>query len=196
MDYKSSVGKPTGVQFGAHPLKYPAGSARPTGDQAQLDDIVRCQYDRWKAAYLKQDCGGYYVLTNGGAGANAETFITVSEGHGYGMIIAAMMAGTEPKAQENFWTTTGQPKLWTKDTVEIMVDPDGDGDNKDYYELQINPQNKQFHTNYDGYNTPKTEPNGPFGHEDWDPKMKTAVAVHGTIDKHEDKDDDKEDWDE
>ncbi len=92
------------------------------------------------------------------------------------------------KSQENFWTTTGQPKLWTKDTVEIMVDPDGDGDNKDYYELQINPQNKQFHTQYDGYNTPKTEPNGPFGHEDWDPKMKTAVVVKGTIDKPDDKD--------
>ena len=95
---------------------------------------------------------------------------------------------TEPKSQENLWTTTGQPKLWTKDTVEIMVDPDGDGDNKDYYELQINPQNKQFHTQYDGYNTPKTEPNGPFGHEDWDPKMKTAVVVKGTMDKADDKD--------
>ena len=92
------------------------------------------------------------------------------------------------KSQENFWTTTGQPKLWTKDTVEIMIDPDGDGDNKDYYELQINPQNKQFHTQYDGYNTPKTEPNGPFGHEDWDPKMKTAVVVKGTMDKAGDKD--------
>jgi endo-1,4-beta-D-glucanase Y len=102
MDFKSSVAKPTGLQFGAHPMKYPAGWGKPTGDQAQLDDIVRCQYDRWKAAYLKQDCGGYYVFTNGGAGANADTFITVSEGHGYGMIIAAMMAGTEPKAHEIF----------------------------------------------------------------------------------------------
>jgi endo-1,4-beta-D-glucanase Y len=102
MDFKSSVAKPTGFQFGAHPMKYPAGSIRPTGDQAALDDIVRCQYARWKAAYLKQDCGGYYVLTNGGAGANADTFLTVSEGHGYGMIIAAMMAGTEPQAQAIF----------------------------------------------------------------------------------------------
>ena len=90
--------------------------------------------------------------------------------------------------QKDDFTSTGQPKLWTKDTVEIMLDPDGDGDNKDYYELQINPQNKQFHTNYDTYNMPKTEPNGPFGHEDWDPKMKTAVVVTGTIDKTDDKD--------
>ena len=90
--------------------------------------------------------------------------------------------------QKDMWTTTGQPKLWMKDTVEIMVDPDGDGDNKDYYEIQINPQNKVFHTQYDGYNTPKTDPNGPFGHEDWDPKLKSAVVVQGTVDKKDDKD--------
>ena len=99
-----------------------------------------------------------------------------------------VIGGFFDKKVENEWTTTGQPKLWVKDTVEIMVDPDGDGDNKDYYELQINPQNKVFHTNYDGYNTPKTEPNGPFGHEDWDPKLKSAVVVKGTMDKPGDKD--------
>ena len=81
------------------------------------------------------------------------------------------------------WTTTGQPKLWMKDTVEMMTDPDPSGDNKDYYELQINPQNKVFHTQFDDYNSPKTEPNGPFGHEDWDPKLKSVVVVHGDLDK-------------
>jgi hypothetical protein len=88
---------------------------------------------------------------------------------------------TSADKQKDDWTVSGQPKLWTKDTVEIMVDPDGD--NKDYYELQINPQNKQFHSQYDSYNQPKTEPNGPFGHEDWNPKMQSAVVVHGTMDK-------------
>ena len=85
--------------------------------------------------------------------------------------------------QKDMWTTTGQPKLWMKDTVEMMTDPDPSGDNKDYYELQINPQNMVFHTQYDSYNQPKTDPNGPFGHEDWDPKLKSAVVVHGDIDK-------------
>ncbi|HXU82324.1 MAG TPA: glycosyl hydrolase family 8 [Polyangia bacterium] len=93
---------PTGHQFGAHPMKYPAGTIKPTGDQKDLDDAVRAQYYKWRDKYLKAECGGYYVLTNGGAGAGAETFVTVSEGHGYGMVIAAMMAGTEPKAQEIF----------------------------------------------------------------------------------------------
>lgn len=95
---------------------------------------------------------------------------------------------SDPSKQKEDFTSSGQPKLWTKDTVEIMVDPDGDGDNKDYYELQINPQNKVFHSNYDTYNAPKTEPNGPFGHEDWDPKLKSAVVIKGTLDKADDKD--------
>ena len=95
---------------------------------------------------------------------------------------------TDPKTNKDDFTVTGQPKDWTKETVEMMVDPDGDGDNKDYYELQINPQNKIFHSQFDAYNQPKTEPNGPFGHEDWDPKLKSAVTVQGTLDKSGDKD--------
>lgn len=86
------------------------------------------------------------------------------------------------------FTVTGQPMTWTKDTAEIMIDPDGDGDNRNYYEIQINPQNKVFKSQFDTYNGPKTEPQGPFGHEDWDPKMKTAVVVKGTVDKSDDKD--------
>ena len=80
------------------------------------------------------------------------------------------------------------PHLWTKDTVEVMVDPDGDGDNKDYYEIQINPQNLVFDSQFDAYNSPKKEPDGPFGHQEWSAKLKSAVTVDGTLDKPEDKD--------
>lgn len=95
---------------------------------------------------------------------------------------------TKKEEQPNDWTVTGQPMTWTRHTSEIMVDPDGDGDNVNYYELQINPQNKVFKSQFDQYNRPKVEPQGPFGHEDWDPKMKTAVAVKGTLDNSSDKD--------
>jgi len=91
------------------------------------------------------------------------------------------------KAPADF-TATGLPKLWTKHTVEIMTDPDGDGDNKDYYELQINPQNLVFHSQFDTKQQPAGGDNGPFGHEDWDPKLKSAVVVKGTLDKPDDKD--------
>lgn len=81
------------------------------------------------------------------------------------------------------------PHLWEKDTVEVMIDPDGDGDNKDYYEIQINPQNLVFDTQYDGYNSPNGGGKGPFGHEEWSAKLVSAVKIHGTLD--EDSDDDQ-----
>lgn len=95
---------------------------------------------------------------------------------------------TTKEAQPNDFTVTGQPMLWTRNTAEIMIDPDGDGDGVNYYEIQINPQNKVFSSQFDRYNHPKTEPRGPFGHEDWDPKLKSAVVVKGTVDDPSDKD--------
>ena len=38
------------------------------------------------------------------------------------------------------------------------------------------------------YNQPKTEPNGPFGHQDWSANLKSAVALDGTVDKSDDED--------
>jgi hypothetical protein len=84
---------------------------------------------------------------------------------------------TDAKSQPDAFTAAGQPKLWTKDTVEMMVDPDPSGDNRDYYELQINPQNKVFKSQFDTLQQPNGGPNGPFGHEDWDPKLKSAVQL-------------------
>jgi hypothetical protein len=84
---------------------------------------------------------------------------------------------TDAKSQPKAFTAAGQPKLWEQDTVEMMVDPDPRGDAKDYYELQINPQNKVFKSQFDTLQQPNGGPNGPFGHEDWDPKLKSAVQV-------------------
>jgi hypothetical protein len=84
---------------------------------------------------------------------------------------------TDAKSQPNDFTTAGQPKLWTKDTVEMMADPGPSGDNVNYFELQINPQNKVFKSHFDTLGQPSGGPNGPFGHEDWDPKVKSAVTI-------------------
>ncbi len=89
----------------------------------------------------------------------------------------AYVGFTDAKAQPGDFTAAGQPKLWTKDTVEMMVDPGPSGDNKDYYELQIGPQNKVFKSQFDTLGQPNGGPNGPCGHEDWDPKLKSAVTL-------------------
>lgn len=91
---------------------------------------------------------------------------------------------TDAKAQPKDFTKAGQPKMWTKDTIELMIDPEGDGDTKDYYEIQIGPQNKVFKSHFDTLQQPNGGPDGPFGHEDWDPKMKSAVSITKNGDKN------------
>ncbi|WP_437689010.1 carbohydrate-binding family 9-like protein [Sorangium sp. So ce176] len=80
------------------------------------------------------------------------------------------------------------PHLWERDTVEVMIDPDGDGDNKDYYEIQIGPQNLVFDSQFDDYNAPRGGPNGPFGHQAWSAGLVSAVELRGTIDDDSDED--------
>jgi hypothetical protein len=89
--------------------------------------------------------------------------------------------GFEPKAID--------PHLWTRDTVEVMLDPDGDGDNRDYYEIQINPQGLVFDSQFDDYNQPRVLPDGPYGHQDFDSKIRRAVTVSGSLDDASDQDD-------
>jgi len=103
-----------------------------------------------------------------------------------GMYVAFSVAETDLIG--GFKKGEKDPHLWTKDTVEIMIDPDGDGDNKDYYEIQINPQNLVFDSHFDAYNEPKVEPDGPFGHQEWSANLKSAVTLDGTIDKSTDED--------
>ncbi len=85
--------------FGNHALPYAAGSIRPNNHSAaQLDDAVTSFYDTWKAAYLTDDCGGgRYVIETGHPDAK-----TVSEAHGYGMLVFAYMAGHDPQAKQIF----------------------------------------------------------------------------------------------
>jgi len=80
------------------------------------------------------------------------------------------------------------PHLWTRDTFELMLDPDGDGDGRDYYEIQVGPQNLVFDSRFDAYNAPRGGPDGPFGHEGWASRVESAVAVYGTLDEPGDQD--------
>jgi endo-1,4-beta-D-glucanase Y len=86
--------------FGSHALAYQGSPLRPTGAAATLDQVVRGFYDQWKSRYLVSGCGGQYVRTQGGTGSDQA--ITISEAHGYGMMLLAIMAGHDPKARETF----------------------------------------------------------------------------------------------
>ncbi len=75
-----------------------SGATLPTGSGASLDAATAAFYDSWKTARLVNDCGGYYV----NFGGRAKDPILVSEGHGYGMLIAVLMAGHDPDAHAIF----------------------------------------------------------------------------------------------
>jgi endoglucanase len=84
--------------FGNHAHAYHAGTILPAHkSQGQLDDAVRDFYDQWKTDYLRAGCGTgrYYVLSGG-------DHQTVSEAHGYGMLVMALMAGHDPQAKTIF----------------------------------------------------------------------------------------------
>lgn len=68
--------------------------------------------------------------------------------------------------------------LWEQDCVELMIDPDGDG--KNYFEIQVSPRGVVFDTRYDTRRVPK-----PFGHTDWESKVRVAVSPRGGIDDRE-----------
>jgi len=70
-----------------------------TYNQTQLDNHTKLFYDDWKFRFFKNDCGNtneYYVY---GGPNNSKN---VSEGQGYGMMIAAYFAGHDPDAQMYF----------------------------------------------------------------------------------------------
>jgi hypothetical protein len=82
--------------------------------------------------------------------------------------------------------TDRDSKLWTQEMDEVMLDANGDG--KGYIELQVAPNGTIFDTylptyrKYEDTLDPKRKP------YDWNSKMKAAVKLDGTLNKHEDQD--------
>ena len=72
--------------------------------QAEMKQTLLRLYGEWKDRYLRRspyDPGQMYVWYNDG-GFVDEAIITVSEAHGYGMLILASMAAHDPGAQDGF----------------------------------------------------------------------------------------------
>jgi hypothetical protein len=86
------------VPFGGHQFRYASGTIRPSGSQATLDQEVVDHYNRWKAAFVKQNCGnGWYEVISPDA-----DHPYVAEAQGYGMVIVATMAGADAQAKTIF----------------------------------------------------------------------------------------------
>jgi len=83
---------------------YTAGTIKPAAkNQAELDQAVTAFYRVWKAKYLRSTGEGQrYVFCNAEKTFDPQNTHSVSEGHGYGMLAAVLMAGADPEARADF----------------------------------------------------------------------------------------------
>ncbi|KMQ51349.1 chitosanase/endoglucanase [Chitinispirillum alkaliphilum] len=70
--------------------------------QEELNSHVVSIYENQYKGHLKKSRKNGYYIQAGGSGTDDSITNTVSEAHGYGMIIFALMAGHEPLAREYF----------------------------------------------------------------------------------------------
>ncbi|MCL1946069.1 MAG: glycosyl hydrolase family 8 [Chitinivibrionia bacterium] len=80
---------------------YDGRTIKPERDQSQMNQDVITKYNAYKTAYLRNE-GQYYYIKATGSANYAKNSLTVSEAHGYGMIIFALMAGHDPQAKTIF----------------------------------------------------------------------------------------------
>lgn len=91
--------RPAQFAFGSRPQSYVEGSLLPSASPEERDAAVLAFYDYWKKKYLKPGCNpGELVIES----KTKPTNLTVSEAHGYGMIVFAYMAGKDPDAKKTF----------------------------------------------------------------------------------------------
>ncbi len=129
-------------------VNYTEGSIKPSRPQRELDSATAAFYDIWKARYFHAGCvsGQAYIFYNREKTASSRDAISVSEGHGYGMLLTAMFAGHDPKAQESFdqlfsyfraHQSAITPNLMSWQQFQGCVDKKGDNDSASDGDLDI-----------------------------------------------------------
>lgn len=84
---------------------YSSGIIKPNVDQDEMDEVIKALYLEWKERYVVTPpslLNISYIFYNQDGTSIPKNAVCVSEGQGYGMIIAAFMAGFDPDAQVLF----------------------------------------------------------------------------------------------
>ena len=81
--------------FASHLTAYVAGIKPTVSSQAAQDGLIRTQYNAWKSRGVQSTCGGNAVTFT-------SSYLTVSEGAGYGMLLSVLMAGHDAQARALF----------------------------------------------------------------------------------------------
>jgi hypothetical protein len=70
------------------------------------------------------------------------------------------------------------PHVWgAASGVELMLQPGDPGDNRDYYELQVDVNGAVFDSHFDDYNAPVTGSGADrrYGHQEWSSQVERAI---------------------
>jgi len=97
------------------------------------------------------------------------------------LYVAARIDDDAPRAP--FPPGSVDPHVWEQSSaIELMLQPGDLGDNRDYFEIQLDPAGALWTTRFDDYNRPieRDAANRPvrFGHEDWNPVVRHGAKVH------------------
>jgi hypothetical protein len=94
------------------------------------------------------------------------------------LYLGVVVKDRAPKAA--FGRDERDPHVWGQSSgVELMLQPGDPGDNKDYYELQVDVGGAVFDSHFDDYNAPitGTGPGKIFGHQDWSSGVERQAFV-------------------
>ncbi len=86
----------------------------------------------------------------------------------------------DPHPSTPFRASEVDPHLWERSSaIELMLQPGDAGDNRDYYEVQVDTAGAIWDTHFDDYNQPITGPESSrrFGHQEWLSHLRQASLV-------------------
>ncbi len=152
------------------PAPVPRFPAPPVLD-GRLDDAV------WSGATL---LGPLVDPSDGSAAAPDHPVAAVARAgwdaeHLYLGLVVHDRAPRSPFARD-----TVDPHIWAEASgVEVVLQPGDPGDNRDYYEVQVDVAGAVFDSHFDDYNAPATGAGAArvYGHQDWSSRVERAVFV-------------------
>ncbi len=124
---------------------------------------------------------GPFVDTNSGRRQSASHPVAATARIGWDaerLYLGFVVADGKPAAP--FGRHDVDPHLWASaSAVEIMLQPGDPGDNRDYYEMQVDTAGAVFDTHWDDYMIPLqgTPADRVFGHQDWSASIERAAIV-------------------
>lgn len=145
-------------------------AAKPTLD-GRLDEPV------WKTATVL----GPFVDTGRGRDVSAKHPVAASARVGWDeryLYLGFVVGDGKPVAP--FRRDDVDPHIWgSASAVEIMLQPGDPGDNRDYYEIQVDTVGAVFDTRWDDYMTPVRgqQPFRTYGHQEWSCAAERGATV-------------------